>query len=61
LEVTCGWKLPVDLAHDNIDTADDGGHIRNQAAAADRVGDTEIAARRAGADAKGDQQIRGGA
>src|ERR1051326_573497 len=45
--------LPVNLTHDDVDAADDGGNIGDEAALADGVGDAEIGkARRLGADAE---------
>ncbi len=39
------WKTasPINLAHDDIDAANDGRHIGDEAATANFIGDTEIA------------------
>ena len=34
--------LPVDLTHDDVDAADDGRHVGDEAAAADFVGDAQV-------------------
>ena len=53
-------SLSIDLAHDDVDGADDGGDVGDEAAAADFVRDAEIGkAGRASADAEGDGILRG--
>src|SRR5206468_1384464 len=49
-------QLPINLAHDDIERADDGGDVGDEAAAAELVGDGEVAeGAAAGADAPGDR------
>jgi hypothetical protein len=35
--------LPIDLAHDKVETADDGGDVGDEAAAANLAGDAQVA------------------
>ena len=51
--------LAIDLAHDDVERADDGRHVGDQAAAAELVGDREVAERAAaGPDAPGNRRCR---
>src|SRR5688500_12557310 len=56
LAMTSLQVLPVDLAHHDVQRADDGWDVGDQAAAAQFVGDREVAERTAaGADSPGDR------